>query len=315
MTANSAVQVDGQTIYTLLWEDTDGEYPIGYVLDRVAQEFKTVPESVAGKITVNDANRTLRVFPQGTEAERTKASDALSRYFMEKKTFKLLRGWRDELWPVYGRKGELLFSMERCAIGLLGVVRYGVHMNAYVEDPSAPHGIKVWVPKRAADKSTFPGMLDNTVAGGLMTGEDPFECIIREADEEASLPAEVVRSRAKALGTITYIYITDEENVGEAGFIYPECEWVYDLAIPADVIPKPKDGEVAEFMLCDVDEIKRDLAAGKYKTNCAAVLLDFFIRHGILTEKEEPHVQAIHNRLHRELPFPGPHQINWRSAE
>jgi 8-oxo-dGTP pyrophosphatase MutT (NUDIX family) len=204
--------------------------------------------------------------------------------------------------------------MERAAIGLLGVVRYGVHMNAYVVDSTAPHGIKVWVPKRAADKSTFPGMLDNTVAGGLMTGEDPFECMVREADEEASLPADVVRSLTKALGTITYIYITDEENCGEAGFVFPEVEWVYDLVLPADVIPQPKDGEVEEFKLCNVEEIKRDLAAGKYKTNCAAVLLDFFIRHGILTKEEEPQVQAIHDRLHRELPFPGPHQPNWKAT-
>lgn len=184
-------------------------------------------------------------------------------------------------------------------------------MVAYIEHPTAPHGIKIWVPKRASNKSTFPGMLDNTVAGGLMTGEDPFECIIREADEEASLPDPLVRGTAEWVGNVTYIYITEAKHVGEDGYIYPECQWVYDLKLPVDVVPRPKDGEVEEFLLCDVDEIKRDLRAGKFKPNCALVMIDFFIRHGILTEANEPDLAAIKARMHRDLPFPGPHQQDW----
>jgi 8-oxo-dGTP pyrophosphatase MutT (NUDIX family) len=197
-------------------------------------------------------------------------------------------------------------------MGLLGTMRYGVHMLAYVRDESAPYGIKFWVPKRAADKSTFPGMLDNTVAGGLMTGEDPLECVIREADEEADLPDALVRGRTVAVGTVTYIYVTEEENTGEDDLIYPECQWVYELELPTDVVPQPKDGEVAEFRLCDVDEVRRDLAAGKYKPNCALCVVDFFIRHGILTEENEPDLAEIKRRVRRDMPFPGPHQAGWR---
>lgn len=249
-----------------------------------------------------------------TEPSRTAAVAALTQHLREQDTFPILRGWRDEPWPVHGRQGELLFSVERAAVGLFGAVHYGVHMTAYVEDPSAPHGLRIWVPRRAATKSTFPGMLDNTVAGGLMTGEDPWECMVREADEEASLPEAVVRAGTTSVGTITYVYITDGPNNGEAGFVYPEVEWAYDLKLGADVVPQPKDGEVDEFYLCDVDTIKRDLAAGKYKTNCSVVMLDFFIRHGILTAAEEPQLAEIEKRMHRELPFPGPHWSHWRSA-
>jgi 8-oxo-dGTP pyrophosphatase MutT (NUDIX family) len=144
-----------------------------------------------------------------------------------------------------------------------------------------------------------------------MTGEDPFECVIREADEEADLPEAVVRDNARSVGTITYLYITEEKHVGQSDLIYPECEWVYELELPADVIPKPKDGEVAEFRLDDVDQVKRDLADGKYKHNCALCVIDFFIRHGILTKENEPDLVEIKNRLHRKLPFPGPHQEEW----
>ncbi|EHK15806.1 uncharacterized protein TRIVIDRAFT_184268 [Trichoderma virens Gv29-8] len=299
-------------LFKLLWEDEDGQYAIGYVPDWVINELSEAPQDIRGDMVLNTSDRTVVLFktPQ-TEEERTRAVARLTSYWREKGTFKTLKGWRDELWPVYARKGELLFSVERAAMGLFGTARYGVHMVAYIEHPSAPHGIKIWVPKRASNKSTFPGMLDNTVAGGLMTGEDPFECIIREADEEASLPDPLVRGTAEWVGNVTYIYITEAKHVGEDGYIYPECQWVYDLKLPVDVVPRPKDGEVEEFLLCDVDEIKRDLRAGKFKPNCALVMIDFFIRHGILTEANEPDLAAIKARMHRDLPFPGPHQQDW----
>ncbi|OAA56004.1 thiamin pyrophosphokinase-related protein [Cordyceps fumosorosea ARSEF 2679] len=309
------ITVDGQGLFTLLWRDAGGDYPIGYVLDRVVDEFAKLPASLTGNMQVDRSVRTLRMFHDlADEPSRTAAVAALTAHLRAADTFPLLRGWRDEAWPVHGRRGgELLFSMERAAVGLFGAVRYGVHLTAYVA-AGDDAGLRVWVPRRAATKSTFPGMLDNTVAGGLTTGEDPFECAVREADEEASLPEAVVRGGARLVGVLTYVYVTDGPNNGEAGFVYPEVEWAYDLQLPPDVVPRPKDGEVDEFYLCDVPTIKRDLAAGKYKTNCAVVMLDFFIRHGLLTAEEEPQLAEIQRRMRRELPFPGPHWSNWSCA-
>jgi len=39
------------------------------------------------------------------------------------------------------------------------------------------------------------------------------------------------------------------------------------------------------------------------------VMLDFFIRHGILTAENESDFEEIKRRLHRELEFPGPHRL------
>ena len=100
-----------------------------------------------------------------------------------------------------------------------GVVTYGVHMTAFVSDPDASHGMKLWIPRRAAGKQTYGGMLDNTVAGGMATGEDPFECLIRESDEEASLPGKLVRQNATPHGTISYIYIRESRAGGETGMV------------------------------------------------------------------------------------------------
>ncbi|KAI1461809.1 NUDIX hydrolase domain-like protein [Annulohypoxylon moriforme] len=300
-----AYEALNKTLYLLVWQDGQ---PLGFMLDSVLKQLLATPEEVRGPVIVDEARRTVRAFELSTKEERMARVASLMQYWREHETFDILRGWRDEPWPVYGSNSEVLYSVERSGTGLLGIMRYGVHMTAYVKDETASHGIKILVAQRAANKSTYPGMLDNSVAGGLMTDEDPFECIIREADEEADIPAELMHERAKFAGMVTYIYITDERAGGEAGQIYPETQWVYDIELPVDFTPTPKDGEVAGFWLWTVEEVQEKLAQGRFKPNCALILVDFFIRHNIITPENEPDYEEIVRRLHRKLPFAGPHQ-------
>lgn len=218
-------------------------------------------------------------------------------------TFAVLRGWRDELYPVYGPGDEVLLSMERSATPLFGVVTYGVHMTAYTRDPKSGD-IMIWVPRRSASKQTYPGMLDNTVGGGMSTGEQPGECAVREAMEEASLPEEIVRSSARMCGAVTYFYVRDPRAGGEAGLLQPEVEYIYDIELDPSVIPRPCDTEVEDFRLWSVEEVRRALGEGQFKPNAAIVLLDFFIRHGIMTPENEKDYLEITMRLHRRFEFP-----------
>lgn len=218
----------------------------------------------------------------------------------DQKIFAVLSGWRNELYPVYGLGKELLFSLERSATSLFGVVQYGVHMTAFVR---TAEGMKIWAPRRAKTKQTYPNMMDNTVAGGLSTGEKPFECLIRESQEEASLPEEIVRN-AKAVGTLTYFHVRDARAGGETGLCQPECQYMYDLELSEDVIPKPGDNEAVDFRLLTIAEVQEALATGEFKPNCALLLVEFFVRHGILTAENEPHYIEIVSRLHRKLEFP-----------
>lgn len=306
-----------KSFYTFVWEDSESQVPIGYMKLDVVDALNKVPTTLKEQLGlhIDNSNRTVALFRDALDKnydERTRLVGELTALWREQKAFPILKSWRNELWPVYGRKKELVFSMERASMGLFGTTRYGVHMNAFIkcQDASSKYDFRIWVPRRSATKSTYPSMLDNAVAGGLMTNEDPFECLIREADEEASLPGHVVRKNAKEVSTITYIYITDERAGGEAGLIYPECQWVYDLELPADgsVVPEPKDGEVESFSLRTVEEIQEQLAQGLWKPNCAVVMLDFLVRHGIYTPNNEPHYDAILDRAHRHIAFPGPHQ-------
>jgi 8-oxo-dGTP pyrophosphatase MutT (NUDIX family) len=283
------------TYYQLRAEGHD--YALGYMLPSVAEVFRGIPNWA-----LDDEERILTLTAGTDAASRSKAVATTLLALRETGHFEVLKKWRGELYAVYGRDKELLFNVERSASPLFGVVTYGVHLTAYTKDQEGR--IKIWTPRRAKSKQTYGGMLDNAVAGGIASGESPFESLVRECAEEASLQEELVRSKAKAAGTVTYWYVRDERAGGETGLLQPEVQYIYDLELPEDVVPKPGDDEVEEFYLWSVEEVQDAMRKGEFKPNCSLVVLDFLIRHGILTEANEKDFIEIVSRLHRRLEFP-----------
>ncbi|KAH7398230.1 thiamine pyrophosphokinase-related protein-like protein [Pyrenochaeta sp. MPI-SDFR-AT-0127] len=271
-------------------------YALGYMLPSVVEVFRGIPNW-----EINDEDRILTLTGGNNAEERSKAVETTLLAVRETGHFKVLNKWRGELYAVYGKGKELLFNVERSASPLLGVVTYGVHLTAYTRKDGQ---LKIWTPRRARTKQTYGGMLDNAVAGGIASGESPFESLVRECEEEASLAEDLVRSTAKAVGTVTYWYIRDERAGGETNLMQPECQYIYDLELPEDTIPKPGDDEVEEFYLWSVEEVQEAMKKGEFKPNCALVVLDFFVRHGILTSENERDYVEIVSRLHRKLEFP-----------
>ena len=78
---------------------------------------------------------------------------------------------------------------------------------------------------------------------------------MKEAEEEASLPADLVRHQAVATGAVSYFYVREETAGGEIGLLQPEVQYVYDLAVPEEIIPKPYDDEVDSFSLMPLHEV------------------------------------------------------------
>jgi len=199
---------------------------------------------------------------------------------------------------------NFVFEMERSACALFGVVTYGVHMSIYQEvlGLDGEKSLAVWVPTRARTKPTFPGFLDNTVAGGIPSGMPVFESLEKECMEEASLGADVVRKHVRGAGAISYFFRTSK------GWLQPEVEYVYDLPIPpgADPTlfePRPSDGEVESFELMTQDKLIEKLRLGLFKPNCALVLIDLFIRLGYITPDNEPDFMNIVTRLHSRFDY------------
>lgn len=53
---------------------------------------------------------------------------------------------------------------------------------------------------------SFPGLLDNTVAGGISSGMSIFESLVKECMEEASIEGGVIRKYSQAVGAISYFF-------------------------------------------------------------------------------------------------------------
>ncbi|KAG7661366.1 uncharacterized protein J8A68_005158 [[Candida] subhashii] len=213
----------------------------------------------------------------------------------------LNKGWRNELYTAYYPSTEPYFLVERSFSVLLGVVTYGVHLNGYIPANKSSNGkLKMWIPRRSPTKPTYPGMLDNTVAGGLGYPHGIWETVIKECFEEAGLSQEFIESHAKCVGVTSYLYKTKD------GRVQPEVEYTYDIEFDNefDVIPHPEDGEAEYFKLMDIDEILERLYNKEFKPNCGLIIVDFLIRHGLITPENEPHYFEIVNRCHRNLPFP-----------
>ena len=182
-------------------------------------------------------------------------------------------------------------------------------MTVYVRDATTDE-LRFWISKRSKSRSKHPGMYDNTVGGGMSNGESPFECIIREAEEEAGLNQGRLRREIRAGGTITYVEISERVAGGETGLACPGLIYVYDLEIKEGETLKVEEGEAEGFELLRVKEVKERMLKGQFKPNCASVVIDFWIRHGILTAENERDYVEICQRLHRPLPFrttPGSH--------
>ena len=183
----------------------------------------------------------------------------------------IVKGWRGERYPVHPiAGGPMLMAMERAAVPHFGVRAFGVHMTGFVRRAD---GLHIWVARRAHDKPTYPGMLDNTVAGGQPIGLSLMENLIKECWEEAGIPR-ALAEQAQPVGIVSYVFEEDDT-------LKPDVQYCYDLELSRDFIPRNTDGEIGEFMLwpaARVAQVVRDTS--EFKFNCNLVIIDFLVRHG-----------------------------------
>ncbi|CAD7699256.1 unnamed protein product [Ostreobium quekettii] len=210
-----------------------------------------------------------------TPEERTKAMAGVLR---ELRSQGVITGWRDELYPVVEAFHQTpLMLVERAAVPYLGVRAYGVHINGYTVSEEGE--VKMWVARRSKTKQTWPSKLDHIVAGGQPVGISCADNVIKECQEEASIPEPLAR-KAKPCGAVSYVCM-------QLAGLKRDVLFVYDLELPADFKPKPEDGEVEEFMLWPIPKVAEVIqTTTEFKPNCALVVIDFLIRHGYIKPDE-----------------------------
>ncbi|XP_052804255.1 uncharacterized protein LOC128234213 isoform X2 [Mya arenaria] len=229
-----------------------------------------------------------------TERERTDAFRRLLTDMREKEVFRSFKGWRNETYGIYYKRHEApIFHVERSSCAVFGFTSYGVHINGYTYRDGK---IMMWVGRRSPTKPTFPNMLDNMCAGGLASGLGVMECAIKECREEASVDDETLKSLRPA-GAVSYCY---RDHRG----ILPETEYVFDLEVSPDFVPRSADGEMEQFYLHSLEEIQSLIINEEFKPNCAMVTVDFMIRRGLIAPDEEPNYSYLVERMHVNLQPP-----------
>jgi isopentenyldiphosphate isomerase len=195
----------------------------------------------------------------------------------------VIKSWVNEQYNVStGFNQPVFFTIERAAATLLGIKKYGIHVNAWVEKQGK---LFMWVAKRAKNKFTYPEKLDHLVAGGHSTGHTIEETLLKESTEEANIPNQIA-SQAKSVSLVSYVM--DMKNTLQQDHLF-----VYDLELNADFLPENTDGEAEEFYLWPIEKVLNCVATTRdYKTNCNLVIIDFAIRHGFL-KPDEPYYLDI----------------------
>nr|XP_018902702.1 PREDICTED: uncharacterized protein YJR142W [Bemisia tabaci] len=242
-------------------------------------------------------------------SERSTQVEKFLRECRSTNTFITLKGWRDESYEVRPSFcHEPLLKMERSATCLFGVCNYGVDINGYVMDKEK--GLCLWLQRRSPTKQTWPGKWDNMVGGGLSCGYSVLETAHKEAEEEASIPRELL-ANLKSGGCVSF-YFESERG------LFPNTEFVFDLELPVDFIPTNNDGEVDKFELLPAKEVLERCFTPDFKTTSCPVVLDFLIRHGEISPEKEPNFLELVELLHVPLQgiyrrFPQPVNENGRN--
>ena len=251
----NAARLPGRRIPFLI-----GAEPVGWLLPGIAEAvagYERVQHSPAGVVLT-------------APADLPGIAHALS-----------LRGllrWRGEPFDVRASPdGPVLSTIDRGALPVFGIEAQGIHLDGLVQRPNGPH---LWIARRSASKALDPRKLDHIVAGGIPAGLGPLETLVKEAAEEAAMPASLAR-RAVANGTIRYAMERPEG-------LRRDLLHCYEVDLPDDFTPRAADGEVESFELWPLAAVAKALVTdcGAFKFNVSLVLANLLLRHGVFTGSE-----------------------------
>jgi 8-oxo-dGTP pyrophosphatase MutT (NUDIX family) len=185
-----------------------------------------------------------------------------------------LTAWRDERYavaPAFGASPS--FLLERAAARYFGIRTYAAHANGLALHSG---GTTMWIARRSPHKSVDPGLLDNLVGGGIAAGASVRDTLVKDAWEEAGIPAPLART-ARPAGAVHVCRALPDG-------LQRETIFVHDLALPADFAPAGQDGEVVEHRSVALAEAARLVtnATGRdvVTADAGLVIVDFLLRRG-----------------------------------
>lgn len=170
--------------------------------------------------------------------------------------------WRNEQLAVPNAQGEVVATVERGAVRVLGIATRAVHLVGL-----APDG-RMWVQLRSRTKPNNPGMWD-TLMGGMVAAVDTLDqALARETREEAGL-------RTAELAGVAHgghvLFSRPSREGGGIGYMVERIDW-FRATVPEGVVPANQDGEVERFELLDLGEVQDRVARGEFTQEAGLVI-------------------------------------------
>ena len=124
------------------------------------------------------------------------------------------------------------------------------------------------------------------MGGGQPLGLGLMDNLAKECAEEAGMSDALARTSRPA-GFISYV--TEREE----GLRNDIC-FAFDIELPEDFQPRNTDGEIEEFYLWPIEQVKERMrTTDDFKFNVAPVNIDFLVRHGYLSPEEPGYVDIV----------------------
>jgi 8-oxo-dGTP pyrophosphatase MutT (NUDIX family) len=261
-----------------------GEARAGWVLRDLVSVLRRWPDI----LEIGEASVRLSA-AIATEPARTAALARVTRTLANEGAIK---GWRDETYAVRMHSHDApLFHIERAAMRFFGLTSVATHLNGYMRGADGKMGsdpiFRVWIARRSMTKSIDPGMLDTLVGGGVASGQDPWNALLRECGEEAGIER-ALATQARTAGTLQ---VCHEVRDG----LHSEILHAHDLQVPVGFRPRSVDGEVSEFLCLAPAEVAERLANGEFTVEAGLVTLDFLVRRQLIAPPD-PQVRAALDR-------------------
>ena len=159
-----------------------------------------------------------------------------------------------------------IFIIKRNFLPLFGFPSYGVHCNIWKKHKDK---FVIYFAKRSEKLKSFPGYIDNTVAGGQPTNLSIIGNLKKEAYEEAGINSKYL-AKIKRGNVVNYFHNNNNNFISAIIFNYHLYK-VDELEL------KNIDGEVQSFFSLTLENIYKLLEKNQLKPNCIIPILDFIL--------------------------------------
>lgn len=184
-------------------------------------------------------------------------------------------------FPIYrGQDIDRLAIVKRFYAPYLGIHFKTVMVHGFYND-------RYWAAKRGKIVEGAPGMMDIMVAGAVRHDQTLEEAVLDEGHAEAGVAPECL-AKIRPVQELELFYHTD------SGFLMNETFYIYEYDTKGEFVPHTNlPLEVEGFQEYSFQDIMIAVQhGGIFKGQINLVLVDFLMRHGLLTSDHADYAEA-----------------------